>query len=166
MAGHCRQARGEAPGRRGAGAPGRRGAGAPGRRRDNHPGSSCDVRRARHPTPTLRQRSAHLAPYFRSGKRGLAVAIAGSLVTALTEPALPAPMKPLLDKCFGQADIALWLVPVVIIGLFVLRSAAGFIAQYALAWAANEGVLNLRRAMFEHPLTAHPACSRGIRPAI
>jgi ATP-binding cassette, subfamily B, bacterial MsbA len=105
---------------------------------------------------TLLQRTARLAPYFRSGKRGLVVAIVGSLITALSEPVLPALMKPLLDQGFGQADIALWLVPVVIIGLFALRSAAGFIAQYALAWAANEGVLNLRRAMFEHLLTAHP----------
>ncbi len=107
--------------------------------------------------PSLQQRFARLGPYFRSGKRGVAVAIAGSLVTALTEPVLPALMKPLLDQGFGQADIALWLVPVVIVGLFLLRSVAGFIAQYALAWAANEGVLNLRRAMFEHMLNAHPS---------
>ena len=85
------------------------------------------------------------------------MAIGASLITALTEPVLPALMKPLLDKGFGQADIPLWLVPVVIIGLFVLRGAAGFVAQYALAWAANQGVLNLRRAMFERLLGAHPA---------
>jgi subfamily B ATP-binding cassette protein MsbA len=106
--------------------------------------------------PTLKQRFARLAPYFRSGRRGVVVAVVGSLITAATEPVLPALMKPLLDQGFGQADIALWLVPVVIVGLFLLRSAAGFVAQYALAWAANEGVLNLRRAMFEHMLTAHP----------
>jgi ATP-binding cassette, subfamily B, bacterial MsbA len=105
---------------------------------------------------TLLQRSARFAPYFRSGRRGLVVAIVGSLITAISEPVLPALMKPLLDQGFGQADIALWLVPVVIVGLFMLRSAAGFVAQYALAWAANEGVLNLRRAMFEHLLSAHP----------
>jgi subfamily B ATP-binding cassette protein MsbA len=105
---------------------------------------------------TLLQRSARLAPYFRSGRRGLAVAVAGSLVMALTEPALPALMKPLLDQGFGKAQIALWLVPVVIIGLFVVRGACTFISIYALAWAANEGVLNLRRAMFEHLLSAHP----------
>jgi ATP-binding cassette, subfamily B, bacterial MsbA len=104
----------------------------------------------------LLQRSARFAPYFRSGRRGLVVAIVGSLITAISEPVLPALMKPLLDQGFGQADIALWLVPVVIVGLFMLRSAAGFVAQYALAWAANEGVLNLRRAMFEHLLSAHP----------
>jgi subfamily B ATP-binding cassette protein MsbA len=84
------------------------------------------------------------------------VAVAGSLVAALTEPALPALMKPLLDEGFGQADIPLWLVPLAIVGLFVLRSLASFIAQYALAWAANQGVLNLRQAMFDHMLKAHP----------
>jgi subfamily B ATP-binding cassette protein MsbA len=105
---------------------------------------------------TLQQRFARLAPYFKSSRRGVAVAVAGSLVSAATEPALPALMKPLLDEGFGHADIPLWLVPVVIIGLFVLRSVASFVAQYALAWAANQGVLELRRSMFEHLLTAHP----------
>ncbi len=108
------------------------------------------------PTPSLRQRFVRLAPYFKSGQRALAVAVAGSLVAALTEPVLPALMKPLLDEGFGQADIPLWLVPVVIVGLFVLRSAASFVAQYALAWAANQGVLNLRQAMFDHMLKRPP----------
>ena len=107
--------------------------------------------------PTLQQRLARLAPYFKSAKRGVAVAIASSLVTALTEPALPAMLKPLLDRGFDNPDIPLWLVPLVIVGLFIVRSIAGFIAQYALAWAANQGVLELRGAMFDHLLRAHAA---------
>ena len=97
--------------------------------------------------PTLSQRIAKLKPYFKSGRRGIVVAIVASLIAALTEPVLPALMKPLLDSGFGQTDIALWMVPAVIIGLFVLRSATSFTAQYALAWTANEGVLNLRRLL-------------------
>jgi subfamily B ATP-binding cassette protein MsbA len=107
--------------------------------------------------PPLLQRIARLKPYFKSGNRGIVVAITASLITALTEPVLPALMKPLLDRGFGTSNVALWLVPVVIIGLFVVRSATSFIAQYALAWTANEGVLNLRRAMFDRVLDAHPA---------
>jgi ATP-binding cassette, subfamily B, bacterial MsbA len=106
--------------------------------------------------PTLLQRVTRLMPYFRSGRRGMAVAFAASLVSALTEPVLPALMKPLLDSGFGQSVFPLWLVPAVIIGLFVLRGAASFIAQYALAWTANQGVLQLRSAMFERLLSAHP----------
>jgi subfamily B ATP-binding cassette protein MsbA len=106
--------------------------------------------------PTLLQRISRLAPYFKSGRRGMAVAFAASLVSALTEPVLPALMKPLLDSGFGQSVFPLWWVPALIIGLFIVRSAASFTAQYALAWTANQGVLNLRGAMFERLLSAHP----------
>jgi len=106
--------------------------------------------------PSLLERFSHLAPYFKSGRRGIVVAICASLVTALTEPVLPALMKPLLDNGFGQSNIPLWLVPAVIIGLFLVRSASSFIATYALAWTANQGVLNLRGRMFARLLGAHP----------
>ncbi len=106
--------------------------------------------------PTFKQRTSRLAPYFKSGRRGMLIAAAASLVSAATEPVLPALMKPLLDNGFGQESLALWMVPAVIIGLFLVRSAASFIAQYALAWTANEGVLNLRKAMFDRVLDAHP----------
>jgi subfamily B ATP-binding cassette protein MsbA len=97
-----------------------------------------------------------LKPYFKSGNRGIVVAIVASLIAAATEPVLPALMKPLLDSGFGNSSVPLWLVPVVIIGLFLVRSATAFTAQYALAWTANEGVLNLRKAMFDRVLSAHP----------
>ena len=112
--------------------------------------------RAPSPMPSLLQRIARFAPYFKSGRHGITVAFAASMVMALTEPVLPALMKPLLDNGFGQTDIPLWLVPVVLIGVFVLRGAATFIAQYTLAWTANQGVLNLRSAMFGRLLGAHP----------
>ena len=106
--------------------------------------------------PTLKQRISRLTPYFKSGRRGIVVAIFASLITAATEPALPALMKPLLDSGFGQTHIPLWSVPAVIIGLFLIRSASSFAATYALAWTASEGVLSLREAMFARLLDAHP----------
>ena len=51
----------------------------------------------------------------------------------------------------------LWLVPVAIIGLFTIRGVAGFVAQYALTWAASEGVQALRLRLFDHLLRAEPA---------
>ena len=73
---------------------------------------------------TLTQRFARLRPYFRSGKKGVVVAAIASLVTAATEPVLPALMKPLLDDGFGQSQWALRLVPVIINDDLVLRGAA------------------------------------------
>jgi subfamily B ATP-binding cassette protein MsbA len=103
------------------------------------------------------QRISRITPYFRSGRSGIVVAGLASLVAALTEPALPALMKPLLDKGFNGAGIPLWLVPVAIIGLFTLRGVAGFIAQYALTWSANQASQTLRLRLFDHLLRAEPA---------
>ena len=105
---------------------------------------------------SLRQRIARFAPYFESGKRGLVVAVVGSVVMAVTEPLLPIMMKPVLDEGFGTTNIPLWMVPVVLVSLFILRGSATFASQYALAWTANQGVLNLRAAMFGRLLGAHP----------
>ena len=106
--------------------------------------------------PTLNQRLALMAPYFSSARAGFAVAAVASLVGSATEPVLPALMKPLLDEGFQAGAIPLWLVPIVIVGLFALRGAAGWVAQYALSWAANQGLDVMRRAMFDHLLKVQP----------
>jgi subfamily B ATP-binding cassette protein MsbA len=110
------------------------------------------------PNAPLLQRLTRIAPYFRGSRPGFAVAFVAAAVAAATEPMLPALLKILLDKGFGAArDFPLWLVPVVVIGLYVLRGLVSFVAQYALAWAANHGVLALREAMFARLLNAAPA---------
>jgi subfamily B ATP-binding cassette protein MsbA len=107
--------------------------------------------------PTLLQRFARIAPYFRQSRPAVGVALVASLLGALTEPLIPELMKPLLDQGFSGGQLALWMVPVAIVGIFALRGAAGFIAQYALSWAAHRGVQNLREVLFERILTAQPA---------
>ncbi len=107
--------------------------------------------------PTLLQRFARVTPYFRHGRIGIVVAFVGSLVGAATEPLIPELMKPLLDQGFNAGKLALWMVPVAIVGIFALRGAAGFIAQYALSWAAYRGVQSLREALFQRILNGQPA---------
>jgi subfamily B ATP-binding cassette protein MsbA len=107
--------------------------------------------------PTLLQRFARLLPYVRAGRAGLAAALVGSLLTAATEPMIPALMRLLLDRGFTQGRLALWMVPVAIIGLFALRSVSGFVAQYGLAWTASRAVLQLREHIFARLLAAEPA---------
>ena len=103
------------------------------------------------------QRFARVGPYFRSGKAAIAAAGLAALVGAATEPLIPALMQPLLDKGFSGQSLPLWLIPLVIVGLFAVRGGAGFVAQYALTWAANRGVQQMRQAMFEHLMRAEPA---------
>ncbi|MBX3620373.1 MAG: lipid A export permease/ATP-binding protein MsbA [Rhizobacter sp.] len=109
------------------------------------------------PTLPLRARLARVAPYFADSRRGFVLMVAGAVVASATEPVLPALMKPLLDNGFKGAAFPLWMIPVIIIGLFLVRGLAGLVAQYGLTWAANRGTQQLRAAMFDRLMTVHPA---------
>jgi subfamily B ATP-binding cassette protein MsbA len=106
--------------------------------------------------PSMLQRFARVGPYFRSGKAAIAASGLAALVGAATEPLIPALMQPLLDKGFAGQGLPLWVIPLVIVGLFAVRGVAGFVAQYGLTWAANRAVQQMRQAMFEHLMRAEP----------
>jgi subfamily B ATP-binding cassette protein MsbA len=109
------------------------------------------------PVLPLKARLSRIAPFFRGSHWAFALAGIAALVAATTEPLVPQLLKALLDKGFQANRLPLWAVPVAIIGLFSIRAVAGFIAQYALAWAANRAVETMRTAMFDRLLTAQPA---------
>ena len=92
----------------------------------------------------LMTRLARLAVYFGHQRLAWGLAIAATLVGAVTEPMIPALLQPLLDKGFTQGTLQLWTVPLAIMGVFLIRGLAQFIGQYALAKIANEGMLVLR----------------------
>ena len=102
----------------------------------------------------LMTRLARLAVYFGHQRLAWGLAIAATLVGAVTEPMIPALLQPLLDKGFTQGTLQLWTVPLAIMGVFLIRGLAQFIGQYALAKIANEGMLLLRKALFERLLAA------------
>ena len=107
--------------------------------------------------PNFLQRLARLLPTVRHSRAGLYAALLAALVTAITEPMIPALMNRLLDQGFSKGQLPLWTVPVAIIGLFALRSVSGFISQYGLAWTANRAVLQLREGMFARLLASAPS---------
>jgi ATP-binding cassette, subfamily B, bacterial MsbA len=90
-----------------------------------------------------------LLRYVRPYWRVFAASIFGTTIGALTEPALPALMKPLLDGTFVDKDpwLMTWM-PVLLVGLFLLRGAAGFVESFCSNWVATRVVLDLREAMF------------------
>lgn len=105
-------------------------------------------------TASLRRKLARLWPYFNKSRGAWALAIGATIAASLTEPFIPAMLKPLLDRGFQKDSFNLWLVPVALILLFLVRGLAGFLAQYALAKVTNDGMQAMRRAMFEKLLTA------------
>jgi len=87
----------------------------------------------------------YVAPY----RGAFAVGLIGMIVVAATEPVLPAMMKPLLDGIFVEKDetIMRWM-PLIIVGLFVVRGIAEYAATFCINWVGNKVVMDLRSAMF------------------
>ncbi len=106
------------------------------------------------PSLPLMTRLARLAVYFGHQRLAWGIAIAATLVGAVTEPMIPALLQPLLDRGFTQGTLQLWTVPLAIMGVFLVRGFAQFVGQYALAKIANEGMLLLRKALFDRVLSA------------
>jgi len=103
---------------------------------------------------TLLRRLARVWPYFSGSKAGWALAIGATIVASATEPFVPALLKPLLDRGFQRDSFNLWLVPLTLMLLFIIRGLSGFLAQLALAKVTNDGLLELRKAMFGKLLSA------------
>ena len=103
---------------------------------------------------TILGRIARVWPYFNNSRAGWALAIGATLVAAATEPFIPALLKPILDRGFQTGSLKLWLIPLALMLLFTVRGLSGFLAQFALAKVTNDGLLELRKAMFGKLLTA------------
>jgi subfamily B ATP-binding cassette protein MsbA len=89
-----------------------------------------------------------LLTYVRPYWRQFGASIFGLVVVAATEPAIPALVKPLLDENFVARDAAgiVWM-PVILVALFVVRGAADYLADVAIAWVGGRVVLDLRTQM-------------------
>lgn len=118
------------------------------------PGTPADSAVASLPPAPIGQRLRRIWPYFNQSPGAWAVAIGATVVASATEPLVPALLKPLLDKGFLKGSIEIWVIPVSLLLLFGVRGLAGFVAQIALAKVTNQGLLELRKAMFGKLLTA------------
>jgi len=91
-----------------------------------------------------------LLGFTRPYRIGFAAALVAMIIAAATEPLFPALMKPLLDEGFvHKSNFPLWFVPVALIAIFVVRGIATFSSSYALAWVANNVLVDVRTQMFE-----------------
>jgi ATP-binding cassette, subfamily B, bacterial MsbA len=98
-----------------------------------------------------------LRPYAQGSGSYLAMVVLAVIVTAITEPLVPALMKPLLDRGFGSNRIALWIVPVALISLFAVRGLSTFVAKYGTSAVAYGIVERLAAKQFAMLHKAHPS---------
>lgn len=96
-------------------------------------------------------------PFFGGMRLHFLVLIFTLIIASVTEPIIPALMQPLLDSGFQEANFPLWIVPVAVIGLFLVRGLAGFVSQYISTYISGFAVLRLRQTLFNKLQQAHPS---------
>ena len=105
--------------------------------------------RAMSSLPDLTQRLRRVYRYFLHPMLAWWATVVSVIVVAVTEPLVPALLKPLLDSGFQESALNVWLVPLALLTLFGVRGFSAFLGQVSLARVANRGLLRLRMAMFE-----------------
>jgi len=89
----------------------------------------------------------------RAHPRPLAVALLGMVIAALTDPAIAALTRVLLDTGFydRQPLAGLW-VPLAFVGVFLVRGLATYASSYKISSVSQAVLVELRRRMFERLL--------------
>lgn len=86
---------------------------------------------------------------------------------AAVEPAIPALFKKLIDSGFKEGlNYPLWMVPVVIIGLFAIRGTFNFAGAYAMTSGTSSVVLDLRRELMRGLLRADAKLFSNVSPGL
>ncbi|MBO9685249.1 MAG: ATP-binding cassette domain-containing protein [Mitsuaria chitosanitabida] len=90
--------------------------------------------------------------------------IAGASASTATTPAASAPAaapaKPTVEYSFP-----VWMVPIVLIGLFGLRGLFSFCGQYMLNWTISRTVMDIRAALLQVLLKADARVYTSLQPA-
>ena len=94
-----------------------------------------------------------LLGYVRPYRKQFAGSVLAMILLALTEPAIPALLKPLLDGTFVEKDpvFMLW-TPLLLVGLFLVRGLLTFASGMGIVWVGGMVVQDLRQAMFSRLL--------------
>ena len=81
------------------------------------------------------------------------ISIVGMILVASTDTMIAAYMKPLMDDGFVNRDMeTVRQLPLILVGIFVVRVFAMFISMYCISWVGRMVILVLRRKMFERLL--------------
>ncbi|QHS08951.1 lipid A export permease/ATP-binding protein MsbA [Sinimarinibacterium sp. NLF-5-8] len=110
------------------------------------PTSSAAVRAIAKPWPTYKRLLAYSMPHWR-------VIVLASLATAAlaaVDAGFAALVKPLLDKAFVEQNPGyIRTLPLLIIGLFLLRAVSSFGSTYGMSWVARRVVKDVRGQLFD-----------------
>lgn len=96
----------------------------------------------------------------------LLLAMFGMTLTAATQPAMAALMKPLLNGGFVERNMqTIKWIPLALVGLYFVRGIASYLSAYFMAFVGTRVVMDLREQMFDRllhlPVTFYDNASSG-----
>jgi len=102
-------------------------------------------------TLSTRQTFGRLWPTISPFRLGLLVAGVALIVNAAIDPLMLTLLKTLLDDVIGKNNhgTLIWM-PLVIIGLILIRGVSGYISSYCISWVSGKVVMALRCQLFSH----------------
>lgn len=115
----------------------------------------------------LKETGQRLLQYAKPQWRMLGGALLFFTLGAAVEPTIPALFKKLIDSGFKEGlNYPLWIVPIVIIGLFMIRGFFNFAGTYVMTSATTGMVLNLRRDLMRSLLRADAKMFTTMSPGL
>ncbi|HIV70880.1 MAG TPA: ATP-binding cassette domain-containing protein [Candidatus Aquabacterium excrementipullorum] len=108
-----------------------------------------------------------LMVYARQQWRMLSLSLTFFVIGSAFEPLVPALFKKLLDSGFQEGlKYPIWVVPIIIVGLFLSRGLSNFAGAYTMSSATSGIVLAVRRDLMQALLKADAKLFTTISPGI
>jgi len=83
----------------------------------------------------------------------LAVSVAAMVVVAGTTTGVAYLLKPVIDRIFiNKEESLLWLLPLGVIGLYLIKGVANYLQTYLLRWVGQRAMRELRDELFDRLL--------------
>lgn len=106
---------------------------------------------------TSKQLYFRVLRYLLQYKGMIFISLISMIISGLAEPAFARLIKPLIDGNFVNAskNSDLYTIPMIIVGLFLLKGVTTFVNEYATSWVSQQLIFVLRGEMF-HQMLAFP----------
>jgi subfamily B ATP-binding cassette protein MsbA len=125
------------------------------------------TRRAAPGGVSMRATASRLAGYLRPHRWAVLCAVVSFFAAAGIDPLVPALFKQLLDHGFkAELGYPMWLVPLVIVGLFAVRGLLNFSGSYLFAWSTSRAVLALRSDLVQSVMRADASLYASLSPGV